>query len=175
MIMKILIALAVVVLVVLGLAATKPDSFSVQRSIQIKATPDKIYPLVADFHRWVEWSPWEGLDPAMQRTHSGAASGAGAIYAWEGNSKVGAGRMEVTEAKAPGALAIKLDFLRPFEGHNMTDFSFKAEGDSTQVNWVMTGPAPFISKLMQVFVSMDKMVGKDFEAGLAKLKTAAEK
>ena len=105
----------------------------------------------------------------------GAATSAGAVYAWEGNSKVGAGCMKITDAKAPGALAIKLDFLRPFESHNLTDFSFKAVGGSTLVNWAMTGPMPFVSTLMQVFISMDKRVGKDFEAGLAKPKAAAEK
>ena len=172
---KILFALAVIVLGVLGLAATQPDSFSVTRSASIKASPDKLFPMVADFHRWTEWSPWEGLDPAMKRSHSGAAAGPGAVYQWEGNSAVGAGRMEVLSAQAPGSLSIKLDFIRPFEGHNRTDFSFVPQGDSTLVNWVMTGPTPFVSKVMQVFFSMDKMIGKDFEAGLAKMKAAAEK
>jgi len=172
---KILIVLAVIVAGVLGLASTKPDTFSVQRSASIKAPPDKIFPLVADFHRWADWSPWEHLDPAMKRSHSGPASGPGAVYSWDGNKDVGAGRMEVLSAQAPGKLAIKLDFIRPFEGHNITDFSFVPQGDSTLVTWVMTGPTPFVSKLMQVFFSMDKLIGKDFEAGLAKMKAAAEK
>ena len=172
---KILLVLAVVVAGVLGLASTKPDTFTVQRSASIKAPPDKIFPLVADFHRWADWSPWEHLDPAMKRGHSGPASGPGAVYTWDGNSDVGAGRMEVLAAQAPTQVSIKLDFIRPFEGHNTTDFSFAPQGDSTLVTWVMTGPTPFVSKVMQVFVSMDKLIGKDFEAGLAKLKAVAEK
>ncbi len=175
MVKKILIVLLVLVAGVLGLASTKPDTFSVTRNISIKAPPDKIFPLVADFHRWPEWSPWEALDPAMTRSHTGAASGTGAVYAWDGNKEVGAGRMEVLSASAPDKLQIKLDFVRPFEGHNSTDFSFVPQGDSTLVTWVMTGPTPFVSKVMQVFVSMDKLIGTDFEAGLAKMKTAAEK
>ena len=172
---KILIVLAVIVAGVLGLASTKPDTFSVQRSTTIQARPDKIYPLVADFHRWAEWSPWEALDPAMKRSHSGPPSGPGAVYTWDGNKDVGAGRMEVLAAQVPAKVTIKLDFIRPFEGHNSTDFSFVPQGDATLVSWVMTGPTPFVSKLMQVFVSMDKLIGKDFEAGLAKLKAVAEK
>ena len=172
---KILIVLAVILAGVLGLAATKPDSFSVQRSTTIQARPDKIFPLVADFHRWAEWSPWEALDPAMQRSHSGAPSGPGAVYSWHGNKAVGAGRMEVMAAQAPAQVTIKLDFIRPFEGHNSTDFSFVPQGDATLVTWVMTGPTPFVSKLMQVFFSMDKVIGKDFETGLAKMKAVAEK
>ena len=172
---KTLIVLAVVLAGVLGLAATQPDSFSVQRSTTIQARPDKIFPLVADFHRWADWSPWEALDPAMQRSHSGAPSGPGAVYSWDGNSAVGAGRMAVLAAQAPATVTIKLDFIRPFEGHNRTDFSFVPQGDATLVTWVMTGPTPFVSKLMQVFFSMDKLIGKDFEAGLAKMKAVAEK
>ena len=167
------------VLAVLGLAATKPDTFQVQRSTTIKAVPDKIFALVNDFRRWAEWSPWEALDPAMQRSHSGAASGQGAIYAWEGNKAVGAGRMEILQAQAPSKLSIKLDFIRPFEGHNTTDFTLSPGPDSanpsTTVTWLMQGPTPFVSKLMQVFVSMDSLIGKDFEAGLAKMKAVAER
>ena len=172
---KILLGLAVVVVAVLGLALTQPDSFSVQRSASIQAPAEKIYPMVADFHRWGEWSPWEHLDPAMKRVHSGAASGPGAVYAWNGNDDVGAGRMEVLSARPPAQVAIKLDFIRPFESHNATEFSFVPQGNGTLVTWRMTGPMPFVSKLMQVFVSMDKLIGKDFEAGLAKMKAVAEK
>ena len=165
----------VAVLAVLALAATKPDTFQVQRSTTIQAPPEKIYPLIADFHRWPEWSPWEALDAAMQRSHSGAPNGTGAVYAWEGNKAVGAGRMEVLGAQAPRHVNIKLDFVRPFEGHNSTDFTLAPQGGATQVTWTMQGPTPFVSKLMQVFVSMDRLIGKDFEAGLAKLKAVAEK
>ena len=116
----------------------------------------------------------EKIDPAMQRTHSGASAGKGAAYAWLGNSKVGQGRMEITDTAAPHQITIKLDFLKPFEAHNVTEFSFAAMGSATEVTWAMHGPSPFVSKLMGVFVSMDRMVGKDFEKGLANLKAAAE-
>jgi uncharacterized protein YndB with AHSA1/START domain len=169
------IVLAVVVLAILGLVMTKPDSFSVQRKTSIQAPPDKIFPLIDDFHNWNAWSPWEKLDPAMSRTHSGAASGKGAVYEWDGNSKVGKGRMEITDVAPPSTVAIKLDFIKPFEGHNVAEFTLVPQGDSTNVIWVMNGPTPFVSKVMQVFISMDKLIGKDFESGLANLKTIAEK
>jgi hypothetical protein len=164
----------VAVAAILAYATTKPDTFRVQRATTIKALPEKIYPHLGDFHAWGAWSPWEKMDPEMKRTFSGAASGKGAIYAWEGNKKVGKGRMEITDA-SPSKIAIKLDFIEPFEGHNVTEFTLEAKGDSTNLTWTMSGPALFITKVMQVFVSMDAMIGKDFEAGLASLKTIAEK
>ena len=160
---------------VLAFAATRPDDFTVQRSIAIKAEPAKIYPLINDFRQWPAWSPWEKLDPTMKRTLSGQASGVGAVYAWDGSSKVGAGRMEVKEAVAPSKVVIQLDFLRPFEGHNVTDFTLAPRSDSTEVTWRMHGPATFVTKLVGLFVDMDKMIGKDFEQGLANLKAATEK
>jgi Polyketide cyclase / dehydrase and lipid transport len=169
------IVLAVLVVAILGLAMTKPDSFSVQRKMSIQAPPDKIFPLINDFHNWNSWSPWEKLDPGMTRTHSGAASGKGAVYEWDGNSKVGKGRMEITDASAPSEIAIKLDFLKPFEGHNIAEFTLEPQGDSTNVTWDMHGPSSLVSKVMQVFISMDKLIGKDFDSGLANLKTIAEK
>ena len=175
MLKKIAIVVVILLAVVLGLAAAKPDTFRVQRSTSIKAPPEKIFPLLNDFHRWDVWSPWEKMDPAMKRTHSGAEKGKGAVYEWEGNDKVGKGRMEMTESTPPSKVVIKLDFLKPFEAHNTAEFTLQPQGDSTNVTWVMDGPAPFISKVMQVFVSMDSMVGKDFETGLANLKAAAEK
>jgi hypothetical protein len=164
----------VVVAAILAYATTRPDSFRVQRATSIKAPPEKIYPHLSDFHAWNAWSPWEKMDPELKRTFSGAASGKGAIYAWEGNKKVGKGRMEITDA-SPSKIAIKLDFIESFEGHNVTEFALEPKGDSTSLTWTMSGPAPLISKVMQVFVSMDAMIGKDFEAGLASLKTLAEK
>jgi uncharacterized protein YndB with AHSA1/START domain len=175
MIKTILIGLVLVVAAVLIYASTRPDSFRVERSASIKAPPDKIFPLISDFHQWPQWSPWEKLDPAMQRTHTGPAQGVGATYAWVGNSKVGEGRMEILSAAAPTKVDIKLDFIKPFEGHNTAVFTLTPQGDGTNVHWVMEGPAPFITKLMSVFVSMDKMIGKDFEAGLANMKSAVEK
>lgn len=175
MLKKIAIALVVFIGLVLLFALTRPDSFTVERRITIKAPPDKVFALVNDFHHWTEWSPWEKLDPGMKRTHSGANSGVGAVYAWDGNDKVGAGRMEITSAQAPGQVDIKLDFMRPFASSNTTRFALKPQAEGTEFVWTMQGPMPFISKLMSVFVSMDSMIGKDFEAGLANLKAVAEK
>lgn len=172
---KIAIALVGFIGLVLLFALTRPDSFTVERRITIKAPPDKVFALVNDFHHWPAWSPWEKLDPAMKRTHSGANSGVGAVYAWEGNDKVGAGRMEITSAQAPGQLDIKLDFIRPFASSNTTRFALKPQAEGTEFVWTMQGPMLYISKLMSVFVSMDSMIGKDFEAGLANLKAVAEK
>jgi uncharacterized protein YndB with AHSA1/START domain len=169
------IVLAIAIAIVLILAASKPDTFQVRRSATIKAPPEKIYPLISDFHQWKGWSPWENKDPAMQRTYSGAAAGEGAVYAWEGNKNVGSGRMEILEASAPSKIVIKLDFLKPFEAHNTAEFTMLPQGDATNVTWLMHGPAPFISKLMHVFMNIDRMVGKDFEAGLANLKRLTEK
>jgi uncharacterized protein YndB with AHSA1/START domain len=171
------VAIVVVLLVaaLLAFAATKPDGFVVRRATSIKAPPEKIFALINDYRSWEAWSPWEKIDPTMKRTFSGAESGKGAVYAWEGTGNVGAGRMEITESSPPSRVAIKLDFSKPFEAHNFVDFILEPTGDTTNVTWAMRGPTPFISKLMQVFVSMDSMVGKDFEAGLANLKASAEK
>ena len=170
------IAIIVVVLIaaILGYAMTMPDSFRVQRTTSIKAPPEKIFSIINDFHRWGSWSPWDKMDPEMKRTYSGAASGKGAAYAWQGNSKVGEGRMEIADT-SPSKVTIKLDFMKPFEAHNTVEFTLEPKGDSTNVTWAMYGPSEFITKVMGVFVSMDKMVGKDFETGLANLKAVAEK
>jgi uncharacterized protein YndB with AHSA1/START domain len=167
--------LAILLIAVLGFAMTRPDTFRVERHLLIKAPPEAIYERLQDFRRWSEWSPWEKLDPAMQRRHEGATSGVGAIYSWEGNDKVGVGRMEVTDATPVSRLVIKLDFIKPFEGHNVAEFSLSPGTEGTDVRWAMHGPSPFLSKLMQVFFSMDAMIGKDFEAGLHNLKTATER
>ena len=167
--------LAIAIAVVLILAATKPDTLRVQRAAVMKAPPEKVFPLINDFHQWVTWSPWENKDPAMQRTYSGPQSGKGATYAWDGNKNVGAGRMEILEASPPSKIVIKLDFLKPFEGHNTAEFTMLPQGEATEVVWVMHGPAPFMSKVMQVFMNMDGMIGKDFETGLANLKRLTEK
>lgn len=173
--LKILVLVVVLAAVLLlGLAASRPDRFRVQRAIDIQAPATKVYALLQDFHEWPRWSPWEKLDPALQREHSGAASGPGAVYAWRGNSKVGQGRMEIRQATAPTQLSIQLDFLKPFEAHNTADFVLEQRGDSTHVLWAMHGPQPFMAKLMGLFFDMDRMVGKDFETGLANLKGIAE-
>ena len=166
--------LVVAIAIVLILAAIKPGRFSVRRDVVVRAPGEKIFPLNADFHKWGSWSSYENEDLAMKRTYGGAASGKGAVYAWEGNKNVGSGRMEITDASAPSKVVIKLDFLVPFEAHNTAEFTMLPQGDGTKLTWLMHGPAPFISKLMQVFMNIDKMVGKDFEVGLANLKKLAE-
>jgi carbon monoxide dehydrogenase subunit G len=169
----ILAVVAVLLIAILCFAATKPDSFRVERSVSIKAPPEKIVALIDDFHKWGSWSPWEKLDPAMQRTFSGAPSGTGAAYAWTGNSKVGAGHMEILDA-SPSKVTIKLDFLKPFEGHNTAEFTLQPNGDSTRVTWAMYGPSPYMSKVMGTIFNMDNMIGKDFTTGLANMKRVAE-
>ena len=171
------IALVIVVAIagVLIFAATKPDTFRVERSIAIKAPPEKIFPLINDFKQWDAWSPWEKKDPAMKRSYGLTTSGKGAHYAWEGNNNVGQGSMDIAESVPPSKVALKLDFVKPFEGHNVVVFTLAPKGEMTEVTWSMSGPAPFMTKVMQVFVNMDRMIGKDFEAGLASLKAAAEK
>ena len=172
------VMLAVAIVIVLILAATKPDTFSVRRATTVKAPPEKIFALINDFHRWTTWSPYENKDPAMQRSYSGASSGKGAVYAWDGNNNVGSGRMEILDSSAPSKIVIKLDFLKPFEGHNTAEFTMLPQGDTTSaatdVIWLMHGPAPFMSRLMQVFINLDTMIGKDFEIGLANLKRLTE-
>jgi carbon monoxide dehydrogenase subunit G len=172
---KIAIAVAAILVIIVFMAAMKPDTFSVKRVVTIKAPPEKIAALITDFHQWGSWSPWEQLDPNMKRTFTGAASGKGAIYEWAGNKDVGSGRMEITEASVPAKTVIKLDFMEPFESHNTTEFTLVPQGEMTQVSWDMAGPMPFVSKLMSVFMSMDAMIGKDFEKGLASMKAVAEK
>src|ERR1700733_13748516 len=169
------IVLAVAVAIVLALAATKPASFSVRRAALVKAAPEKIFSLINDFHQWATWSPYEHKDPAMKRTFSGAESGKGAVYAWDGNNNVGSGRMEILETSVPSKIVIKLDFFKPFEGHNTAEFTMLPQGDATNLTWVMHGPARFMSKVMQVFINLDNMIGKDFEIGLANLKRLTEK
>ncbi len=155
-------------------AATRPDSFRVERTTSIKAQPDKVFALINDLRRWAAWSPYDKKDPAMKRTLSGSASGAGAVYEWDGNQEIGKGRMEITDSSPPSRIIIRLDFVKPFEAHNVVEFTLRQQDEATLVTWAMHGPSPYISKLMGIFFSMDKMIGKDFEAGLANLKSAAE-
>jgi uncharacterized protein YndB with AHSA1/START domain len=175
MLKKILIAVVVLIAAVLVYAATRPDTFRVERSAGIKAPPEKVFALVNDFKRWDAWSPWEKKDPAMRRAFGDATSGKGAAYSWEGNKDVGQGRMEITESVPSSKVSIKLEFVKPFEARNTVDFTLQPKGDTTQVTWAIYGPSPYISKLIGIFLSMDSMIGKDFEAGLADLKVVAEK
>ena len=169
-----LVVLAMAVAGVLAFAATKPDSFTVQRSASIKAPPEKISAVLTDFRGWGAWSPWEKMDPAMKRTYSGAPKGKGAVYAWAGNSEVGEGSMTLTEA-GPTRVALDLDFVKPFEGHNKVVFTLVPKGELTEVTWAMNGPSPYITKVIQVFCDMDGMIGQLFESGLANLKAVTEK
>lgn len=174
-IIVIAIVLAVAVAAILILASTKPDTFRIERSAVINAPAEKIFSVLSDFRQWGGWSPWENKDPDMKRTYGGAERGKGAVYGWEGDKNVGTGRMEILEANGPSRLVIKLDFFKPFEAHNTAEFTMLPQGGATNVHWVMHGPATLMSKVMQVFMDFDKMIGKDFEQGLASLKTLAEK
>ena len=170
----VLIGVAAVIGLVLVVAATRPSTMDVRRSTSIQAPPDRIYPLIEDFHNWGSWSPWEKLDPAMKKTFSGATRGRGAIYEWDGNNKVGAGRMEITETTAPSRITVRLDFIRPMRNEGTTLFTIEPSGASSTVAWRMTGPVPFPSKVFGLFVNLDALIGKDFEEGLANLKALAE-
>jgi uncharacterized protein YndB with AHSA1/START domain len=164
--------LGLLIAVVLAIASTRPSTFRVERQGTVPAPPEKVFALIADFQRWTAWSPWEGIDPDLKRTFGGAPSGVGATYGWEGK-KTGQGRMEITSVSAPSRVTIKLDFIRPFEAHNTAEFSLEPRGAGTQVTWSMHGPQPFMGKVMSVFMSMDAMVGKDFERGLGNLARVA--
>jgi uncharacterized protein YndB with AHSA1/START domain len=171
---KIGIGVVILLAALFGFAATKPDTFRVERTASINAPPAEIFALISDFHGWSDWSPYEQLDPSMTRSYSGAASGQGAVYEWNGNGKAGAGRMEITEA-TPSRITIQLDFTKPFESHNIAEFTLEPRGASTNVTWAMQGPNLYLGKVMSIFVNMDRMIGEDFEAGLANLKAIAEK
>lgn len=164
----------VVIVAVLAVATTRPDTLRVQRTTSIDAPPEKIFPLINDFHNWGSWSPYEKRDPAMKRTFSGAENGKGAVYEWEGNSQVGAGRMEITDVAPSSKVTIKLDFIKPIEGHDVAEFTLEPSGDSTNVTWAMYGPNRYIGKVISVFIDMDTMIGSDFETGLANLKNITE-
>ncbi|MBT9560049.1 MAG: SRPBCC family protein [Myxococcales bacterium] len=174
------IALVVIGVIALGVATVlfsasqKPDTFRYERRTLVNAPPDRVHGLVDDFNAWRDWSPWEGMDPAMNRQFSGTKRGVGAVYEWNGNKKVGRGRMEILDSVSPGHVFIKLDFFSPFEAHNRAEFTFRAVGNQTEVVWAMTGPQPFMSKVMTVVLNLEKLVGKDFEKGLVQLKAKAE-
>ena len=175
MIKKIGFALAVAVVIVLNLALLKPNSFRVARSVSVNAPAEKIFPLLNDLRAQGAWSPWEKKDPGMKRSFSGPAQGVGSRYAWDGNREIGAGSLEITQSAAPTKVVMNLDFLRPMQGRNVAAFDLLPNGPVTEVTWSISGPMPFSSKVMSVFCSMDRMIGKDFEAGLKDLKALAEK
>jgi len=171
---KILIALAAIIALFLVVVAMQPSDFRIERAATISAPPAAVFAQVNDFHKWEAWSPWEKLDPAMKKNFEGAAAGTGAIYSWIGNSEVGEGRMTITESRPNELIGIKLEFLKPFAATNTTEFVFKPAGDQTAVTWSMFGKNNFMSKAFGLFMNMDKMIGTDFEKGLAQMKVVAE-
>jgi hypothetical protein len=168
-----LVLLAAVVLLVI-IVATRPDKFRYERRTTIAAPAPVIFGLLNDFHQWTRWSPWEGRDPSMTRTHAGAPSGSGAVYSRVGNSKVGEGRMTITESLPSQRIAIKLEFIKPWTATNLTEFTVKPTGGGSDVTWAMSGSYNFMAKAFSLFMNMDKLIGKDFEQGLAQLKGVAE-
>jgi hypothetical protein len=168
------VLVAVVILAVLVLAALRPAEMRVERRATMRAPATTVHAQIADFRRWQAWSPWERIDPTLERRFSGAASGKGAVYEWSGKGKAGAGRMEILDAPVPSKVVIQLDFIKPFAARNSTVFALAPQGDGTQVTWTMTGPSPFIARIMGLFMNFERLVGRDFEAGLANLRAVSE-
>ena len=174
--LTVLIIVVLVVAAFLVLLAFRPATFRVQRSVVIAAPAEKIYPYIADFHPngWGRWSPWEGIDPNLKRTYSGAESGLGAIYNWEGDNKVGSGRMEITRAAAPSRIDIQLDFYKPMKNSTVTEFTIDPAGEAQRVTWAMSGPVPYLARAFHLVFNMDKMIGGQFGQGLQTLKAQVE-
>jgi len=174
MLIKILVALAVIVLGFVGVVAMRPSEYRVARTATIAAPAPAVFAQVNDFHKWDAWNPWAKLDPAMKQAYEGAPAGIGAIYTWAGNSEVGEGRMTLTESRPSDLVRIRLEFLKPFATTSTAEFSFKPEGDHTAVTWSMTGKVNFMAKVVHLFMDMDRMIGGNFEKGLAQLKSVVE-
>ena len=174
MLVKILIALAVVVAGLVVVIALQPADFRVSRTATIAAPAPVVFAQVNDFHNWTAWSPWAKLDPAMKQTYEGAAAGPGAVYAWVGNREVGEGRMTIVESRPSDLIRVKLDFVKPFAGTSVAEFTFRPEGDRTAVTWTMIGEKNFVAKAIHLVMNMDRMIGDQFDRGLAAMKTVAE-
>jgi hypothetical protein len=174
MIKKILLGLVVALLALVGFIASRPSTFTVQRSLTMKSEPEYIFPFVNSFYRWADWSPWNDLDPAMKRTYEGPILGVGAVYAWSGNDKVGEGRMTLEESRKDEFVRVKLEFIKPFASTNTTTFTIKPVPEGSVVTWTMEGHNTFAGKAASLVMNMDAMIGKDFEKGLAKLRELAE-
>lgn len=174
MLKKILIALLIIVVAFVVVVALQPSEFRVERSTVVAAPGPAVFRQVNDFHNWANWSPWEKRDPAMKRVYEGAPAGTGAVYRWDGNKEVGAGSMTIVESRPSDLVRIKLEFLKPFRATNTAEFTFKPEGDRTAVTWSMTGHNNFMAKAVHLFINIDKMIGDDFERGLAQMKQVAE-
>lgn len=171
---KVLLGLLVLVAVAVAFISTRPNTYRVERSSVIAAPAEVIDPLITDFRQWEGWSPWEKIDPAMKREFGGSPSGVGATYHWAGNNDAGEGRMTITDAEPSAKVGILLEFLKPFESTSQTTFALAPEAAGTRVTWTMDGNHNFMSKAMCIFMSMDKMIGGDFEKGLASMKLLAE-
>lgn len=174
MFLKILTALAVLVLMLVVIVAMQPSDFRVSRSTTVAAPPIVPFGLVNDLHNWQKWSPWAKLDPAAKLTFAGPDSGAEASYTWNGNDKVGEGTMTITESQPTSLIRFQLDFVRPFKATNSAEFTFKPEGEQTLVTWSMSGHNNFLFKAVGLFMNCDKMIGGEFEKGLAELKSISE-
>jgi uncharacterized protein YndB with AHSA1/START domain len=172
---KIVIVLAVLVAAILAYAASKPDTIRITRSVVIKAAPERIFALINDFHNWIRWAPQDREDPTMMRTYGGPTSGVGSISGWESKGSAGKGRMSIVEASAPTKISIQVDFVKPFEAHNLNQFTLEPDGTSTKVTWTMQGTNVYMTKVMSIFVNIDRLMGKHFESGLGDLKASAEK
>ena len=175
MIIKILIAVVVVIGLLVIFVATRPSTFHVERSITIAAPADEVFARVNDLKAWRDWSPWEKKDPDMNRSFTGPESGTGAAYAWAGDKNVGEGRMTIERSERPTLVALRLEFFKPFEATNTAKFQLTPTPEGTQVTWSMDGHSSFVCKAVSLVMDMDKMVGTDFEAGLAALKSGAER
>ena len=170
----IMIAVAVVVVLLLIIIASRPADFRITRSARIAAPVDVVFDNVNDLHKWEAWSPWAKMDPDAKSTYSGASSGPGASMDWSGNNKVGAGKMTIADSRANEIIRINLEFIRPFKANNLAEFTFKPEGDQTVVTWTMSGKNNFMGKTFSLFVNCDKMVGGEFEKGLASLNSVTQ-
>lgn len=170
----ILIGLAVSIIALAVVVAIQPDNFRVTRSATVSAPASAVFAQVDDLRNWETWNPWQKKDPAMKVTFSGPPAGLGASYSWVGNNEVGEGRMTITESRPGEFVRLKLEFMKPFSGTNIVDFTFKPEGDKTAVIWSMEGKINYLAKALHLVMNMDKMVGGDFEKGLADMKVAAE-
>ena len=174
MVVKILLGVVVVVAVVLLFAATKPSKFHIEKSVSIQTPPEKVYALIADFHNWPQWAPQDREDPTMQRTYSGATTGQGAVSDWTSKGSAGAGQMTITAAAAPSKVDVVVDWKRPFKVQNAHGFTLTPAGGGTQLSWSAEGTNLYVMKVMELFVGVNGLMGKHFEAGLGNLKRIAE-
>jgi hypothetical protein len=174
MVTKILMVMPIVIVVFAGIVALRPSEFRVTRTTKMRAPAPAVFAQVNDFHSWEAWKPWGKMDPAMKQTYQGAPAGTGAVYTWTGNKEVGEGRMTIIESRPNDLIRINLEFFKPFAATNIAEFTFRSEGDQTIVTWSMSGKNNFMAKAIHLFMNMDKMIGAQFEQGLAQMKSVVE-